>query len=111
MLALSGCHWRIVIAFAVAIAFSITAVLPVLAEDTAAHEYAIYCSKCHGPSGRGDGGYAVKLHKRPRDFTDCAAMARIPDATIVKVIGSGGAAVGLSNEMPAWQGALDDDEI
>ena len=33
------------------------------------------------------------------------------DATIVKVIEEGGAAVGLSNEMPDWQGALDDDEI
>jgi mono/diheme cytochrome c family protein len=88
-------------------------VTPILAraEDDTAHEYAIYCAKCHGDGGRGDGVYATKLHQRPRDFTDCAVMAKIPDATIVKVIEEGGAAVGLSNEMPDWQGALDDDEI
>jgi mono/diheme cytochrome c family protein len=81
------------------------------ADHDAAHEYAVYCAKCHGADGRGDGTYASKLHQRPCDFTDCAAMAKIPDATIIKVIEKGGAAVGLSNEMPDWQGALDDDEI
>jgi mono/diheme cytochrome c family protein len=83
----------------------------VRAGDDTAHEYAIYCAKCHGSDGRGDGVYAGKLHQKPRDFANCAAMAKIPDATIVKVIEEGGAAAGLSNEMPEWQGALDDDEI
>jgi mono/diheme cytochrome c family protein len=93
--------------------FLLLTVTPILtrAEDDTVHEYAIYCAKCHGDGGRGDGVYAAKLHQRPRDFTDCAVMAKIPDATIVKVIEEGGAAVGLSNEMPDWQGALDDDEI
>lgn len=83
----------------------------VSADDDTAHEYTIYCAKCHGEDGRGDGAYAVKLHKQPRDFRDCATMAKISDATIVKVIEEGGEAVGLSNEMPSWEGALDDDEI
>jgi mono/diheme cytochrome c family protein len=81
------------------------------ADDDTAHEYTIYCAKCHGENGRGDGMYAAKLHKRPRDFSDCVTMAKISDATIVKVIEEGGEAIGLSNEMPSWQGALDDDEI
>jgi mono/diheme cytochrome c family protein len=81
------------------------------ADDDTAHEYTIYCAKCHGEDGRGDGVYAPKLHKQPRDFSDCVTMAKISDATIVKVIEEGGEAVGLSNEMPSWQGALDDDEI
>jgi mono/diheme cytochrome c family protein len=81
------------------------------ADDGTTHEYTIYCAKCHGEDGRGNGVYAVKLHKQPRDFTDCATMAKIPDVTIIKVIEEGGEAVGLSNEMPSWQGALDDDEI
>jgi mono/diheme cytochrome c family protein len=80
-------------------------------DDPAAHEYAIYCAKCHGIGGRGDGVYAPKLHTRPRDFTNCAVMAPIANATIVKAIEQGGEAVGLSSEMPSWQGALDDDEI
>ena len=80
-------------------------------DDSVAHEYSIYCARCHGNDGRGDGVYVPKLHTRPRDFTNCAVMAQIPDATIVKAIEQGGDAVGLSNEMPSWQGALDDDEI
>jgi mono/diheme cytochrome c family protein len=80
-------------------------------DDSAAHEYAIYCARCHGNDGRGDGVYAPKLHAHPRDFANCGVMAPIPDATIVKAIEQGGEAVGLSNEMPSWQGALDDGEI
>jgi mono/diheme cytochrome c family protein len=80
-------------------------------QDSAAHEYTIYCAKCHGEDGRGDGTYAPKLHQKPRDFTNCVVMAPIPDATIVRAIEQGGDGVGLSNEMPGWQGALDDDEI
>jgi mono/diheme cytochrome c family protein len=80
-------------------------------QNSAAHDYAIYCAKCHGENGRGDGAYAPKLRQKPRDFTNCAVMAPIPDATIAKAIEQGGDAVGLSNEMPGWQGALDDDEI
>ncbi|MGA2409708.1 MAG: cytochrome c [Candidatus Binataceae bacterium] len=96
---------------AVVITFLVIKVRPALADDDTAHNYSVYCARCHGISGRGDGDYAAKLHKRPRDFADCAMMARIPDTTIVKAIEGGGAAVGLSDEMPSWQGALDDGEI
>jgi mono/diheme cytochrome c family protein len=101
---------RITLGIALSVLFAVTAVRA-RADDVTAHEYAIYCAKCHGEGGRGDGVYASKLRQRPRDFTDCAVMAKIPDATIVKVIEEGGSAAGLSNEMPDWQGALDDDEI
>jgi mono/diheme cytochrome c family protein len=37
-------------------------------------------------------------------------MSKIPDATIVKAIKEGGAAVGLSRDMPAWGGELSDKE-
>lgn len=102
---------RITLGIATACAVIAVAAVSGRADDDTAHEYAIYCAKCHGEGGRGDGTYASRLHQKPRDFTNCAAMAKIPDATIVEVIEEGGAAVGLSNEMPDWQGALDDDEI
>jgi mono/diheme cytochrome c family protein len=102
--------WRITLGIALSALLTVTAILA-RADDDTANEYAIYCAKCHGDGGRGDGVYASKLHQRPRDFTNCAVMGKIPDATIVKVIEEGGTAVGLSNEMPDWQGALDDDEI
>ncbi|HTT77652.1 MAG TPA: cytochrome c [Candidatus Binataceae bacterium] len=80
------------------------------ADNDTAQEYTMYCAKCHGWNGRGDGTYASKLHQKPRDFANCAVMAKISDATIVKAIEEGGAAVGLSDEMPGWQGALDEDD-
>jgi mono/diheme cytochrome c family protein len=99
-----------IVIVAAAIVFGVV-ILANAQDDSTAHEYTIYCARCHGDDGRGDGVYARKLHAHPRDFTNCAVMAPIPDATIVKAIEQGGEAVGLSNEMPSWQGALDDDEI
>ena len=101
---------RPILIIAAAIAFGVV-IMANAQDDSAAHEYAVYCARCHGSSGRGDGVYATKLRARPRDFANCAVMAQIPDATIVKAIEQGGEAVGLSNEMPSWQGALDDGEI
>jgi len=102
---------RIALAIVLTITLAFAATSAALADDPAAHDYSVYCARCHGTGGHGDGDYAVKLHQRPRDFADCTVMAAISDATIVKAIGGGGEAVGLSNEMPSWQGALDDDEI
>ncbi len=64
--------------------------------------YQVYCSRCHGDAGQGDGADGATLSPKPRDFTDCAVMSKIPDATIVKAITSGGASVDLSRDMPAW---------
>jgi cytochrome c oxidase cbb3-type subunit 3 len=73
--------------------------------------YQVYCARCHGDSGQGDGADGATLSPKPRDFTDCAVMSKIPDATIVKAIKNGGAAVGLSRDMPAWGEALSDKKI
>jgi len=43
----------------------------------------------HGDSGQGDGADGATLSPKPRDFTDCAIMSKIPDATIVKAIKKG----------------------
>ena len=73
--------------------------------------YNMFCFKCHGPEGKGDGPAAVTLHTKPRNYTDCAKMSKITDDTLFKAIKDGGAAVGLSAEMPSWSKGLDDDEI
>lgn len=73
--------------------------------------YKIYCSRCHGDTGQGDGADAGTLKTHPRNFTDCAAMAKISDDTVFKAIKDGGASVGLSGDMPAWGGGLSDDDI
>jgi mono/diheme cytochrome c family protein len=73
--------------------------------------YQIYCARCHGDTGQGDGPDGATLSPKPRDFSDCAVMSKIPDATIIKAITSGGASVGLSRDMPAWGEALSDKKI
>ncbi len=73
--------------------------------------YQIYCSRCHGANGQGDGPDGATLSPKPRDFSDCGVMSKIPDATIVKAIKDGGASVGISRDMPAWGEALDDQKI
>lgn len=74
-------------------------------------DYKIYCARCHGDEGHGNGSDAATLKTHPRDFTDCTTMAKIPDATMFKAIKESGAAVGLSADMPAWGSGLSDDQI
>ena len=79
--------------------------------DSAKDNYTAYCAKCHGADGRGDGPSAGSLATKPQDYTDCAAMQKISDDTMFKVIKGGGASVGLPGDMPAWSDGLSDPEI
>ena len=79
--------------------------------DSAKDNYTAYCAKCHGPEGRGDGPSAGSLATKPQDYTDCAAMQKIADDTMFKVIKGGGASVGLPGDMPSWSNGLSDPEI
>jgi cytochrome c oxidase cbb3-type subunit 3 len=83
------------------------------AADMAAakQNYDTFCVKCHGQNGKGDGPAAGTLSTKPRDFTDCAAMSKVSDATLFNVIKNGGAAAGLSKDMQAWSSGFEDDEI
>jgi mono/diheme cytochrome c family protein len=73
--------------------------------------YTTFCAKCHGDSGKGDGSAGVSLQTKPRDFTNCAEMTPMPDDMLFKVIKDGGAASGMSREMPPWKDAFEDPEI
>ena len=81
------------------------------ADDEVLQNYAIYCAKCHGPGGHGDGPNASTLSTKPRDFSDCGTMLKISDRTIFQAIKGGGAAVSLPNDMPPWGQAFEDSEI
>jgi cytochrome c oxidase cbb3-type subunit 3 len=87
--------------------------VPAAAADLAAarKDFVRFCSKCHGPEGKGDGPQADALSTKPRDFTDCARMKAIDDATLFTAIKEGGEAVHLSKDMPAWKEGMEDDEI
>lgn len=77
----------------------------------AALTYKIYCARCHGTKGAGDGPDAATLKAHPRDFRDCHLMSTISDDTMFKAIKDGGAAVNLPADMPAWNAGLDDKQI
>jgi cytochrome c553 len=79
--------------------------------DSAQDNYTAFCAKCHGREGHGDGPSAASLATKPQDYTDCAAMQKISDDTMFKVIKGGGAAVGLPGDMPSWSDGLSDAEI
>ncbi|MGH7813410.1 MAG: c-type cytochrome [Candidatus Binataceae bacterium] len=86
---------------------------PANAADLAAakQSYTIFCAKCHGADGKGDGPGGATLSTHPRDFANCAEMSKISDATLFKAIKDGGASVGLSSDMQAQGGGFDDGEI
>jgi mono/diheme cytochrome c family protein len=83
------------------------------AQDAAAGKeiYEQYCALCHGPQGKGDGSLSANLDPKPRNHTDGAYMNALSDAHLLKVIGGGGAAAGLSPIMPAWGAILSAQQI
>lgn len=58
------------------------------------------CRMCHGTRGQGNGPAAGTLQPRPRSFVDKKWQASVDDVHLRKVILQGGAAVGLSAQMP-----------
>lgn len=73
--------------------------------------YSSLCAGCHGATGRGDGPAAMDRNPKPKDFSDCKAMARHSDSVLLKIIKDGGQSVGHSPLMPAWGGSLSDAQM
>ena len=78
---------------------------------SAKENFQTYCVKCHGEQGKGDGPGSAMLNPKPRDFADCQNMQKRSDAELLKVIGDGGEASGMSADMQPWGGTLSPDEI
>ena len=97
----------------IAVLAIVVAASPAAAADLAAAKknFTMFCTKCHGVEGKGNGPEAGTLSTKPRDFTDCARMKTYTDDTLFKAIKEGGPAVNLSKDMQAWKDGMDDDEI
>ena len=68
--------------------------------------YMTHCYFCHGKSADGKGPLAASLEGvQPRDFRSPAIASAHPDS-LKRVILEGGAAMGLSETMPAWNSTL-----
>jgi mono/diheme cytochrome c family protein len=68
--------------------------------------YQANCADCHGENGNGRGPQAASLSSWPPDFTSQEFMAQFSTASFYQAV-----ADGSSDEMHAFRGQLDDDEI
>ena len=73
--------------------------------------YDYYCVLCHGATGNGDGFNSYTLTTPPAKLADPNLMAKLSDAQIMTVVKRGGAALGLSTQMPSWGGLFKDQDI
>ena len=72
--------------------------------------YARLCLFCHGAEGRGDGLNATNLSKTPRNYTAWGDRLPAP-AELRSVIEQGGAAHGLSADMPSFGRTLPAEQL
>lgn len=70
-----------------------------------------YCMPCHGAGGNGDGILAESLDVRPRTLSDPAFTGAKTDDHLFKIVKEGGAAAGLTENMPPFYDQLSDEEI
>ena len=66
--------------------------------------YKTFCVPCHGQKGKGDGVAAAGLQKPPADHTS-AIVQKQTDGALFWMISTG------NNPMPAYKGALTDQQI
>jgi mono/diheme cytochrome c family protein len=86
------------------------------AADTAADLFADHCARCHGSDGKGDGMLirmlaAVRGANRPVDITDPVVMRGWTDDQLAAAIAKGGAAIGGSTLMPAYESTCSHKQI
>ena len=84
------------------------AIGPARGED-AKQLYDQTCAMCHGPEGKGDGPNAQVLQPKPANLA--TALKGKDTAYLVKLLKEGGASVGKSPLMPAYDGLLDEEQI
>ncbi len=73
--------------------------------------YAASCANCHGLDGTGLDRYQVAFEEELPDFTDCDFAAREPDGDWIAVAHEGGPVRGFSEMMPAFRGALSQEQL
>ncbi len=73
--------------------------------------YNYYCVLCHGAGGNGDGFNSYTLTTPPAKLSSLTLMNKLSDAQIMAVVKKGGAASGLSPQMPSWGGLFKDKDL
>ena len=70
--------------------------------DSGAARFAAWCKSCHGADGRGTPAATTRLEVPPADLHECKGSTAETEDRWVNVVTQGGAAFGLSLDMPAF---------
>jgi mono/diheme cytochrome c family protein len=81
----------------------------VCAAETPQELYELACASCHGHDGRGSPEGTALTVPLP-DFTDCAFVTRETTANWLALVAEGGQALGLSRQMPGFEGVLSEEQ-
>jgi mono/diheme cytochrome c family protein len=73
--------------------------------------YRAACITCHGPDGRGNPRSHVGFDVTLPDFTDCTFASPEASADWFAIVHAGGPVRAFARQMPAFGGALSDDDI
>jgi len=73
--------------------------------------YRAACATCHGADGRGNPQSHVGFDTPLPDFTDCSFATPEAEADWFAIVHAGGPVRAFARQMPAFGGALTDDEI
>ena len=85
--------------FTPVLAFWLTAQQPA---DQGAALFAAWCKSCHGADGRGTPAASTRLEVPPADLRECKGSTAEPEDRWRAIVARGGAAFGLSLDMPAF---------
>jgi mono/diheme cytochrome c family protein len=69
------------------------------------------CAPCHGANGAGNGPRSQEFSPRPRNFQDPEWQREMTDEYLRDVVVKGGAAVGRSEQMPAYPQLAEQPEV
>src|SRR5438034_11478683 len=70
--------------------------------DSGAALFRTWCKSCHGADGRGTPAATTRLEVPPADLRDCKGSTAETEDRWVNIVTQGGAAFGLSLDMPAF---------
>jgi Cytochrome C oxidase, cbb3-type, subunit III len=70
--------------------------------DSGAALFAAWCKSCHGADGRGTPAATTRLEVPPADLHECKGSTAETEDRWVNIVTQGGAAFGLSLDMPAF---------
>jgi mono/diheme cytochrome c family protein len=79
--------------------------------DSGAALFQAWCKSCHGADGGGTPAATTRLEVPPADLKDCQGSTAEPEERWVAIVTQGGAAFGLSLDMPAYGEAATPSQI